>query len=141
MNGTLFRLCGKLWIGRRISFRIEPCAVDTDEPLQRKNLLAGFISRYRRNGICRSVGTLLRLRTCSRSGSNPETKQRGWFRIGPKIRGQGDRSQSKCPRHEPLQTRRTKSLNVATEARSARIQNTCAFRVKRRSDQCVQCRE
>ena len=32
------------------------CADDTDEPLQKMNLLAGIIFRYRHNGFCRSVG-------------------------------------------------------------------------------------
>ena len=43
------------------------------------------------------------------------------------------------PTSRALADQKNKCLNVATEARSVRIQNTCAFRVKRRSDQCVQC--
>jgi hypothetical protein len=144
---TLSKHCGKRWIGRRISFGIEPCADDTDGRLQKKSLLAGIISRHHHNGICRSIGTWLQFRTCSRLGSDPETKQRG-LNVSDgtgsglaKIEGKVTWSRSKCPCHEPLQTRRTKNLNVATEARSVRIQNTHAFRVKSRSDQCVQCWE
>jgi hypothetical protein len=47
------------------------CADDTDGRLQKKNLLAAIIFRYRRNGICRSVGTLPQLRMF-----NQETKLR-----------------------------------------------------------------
>jgi ribosomal-protein-serine acetyltransferase len=39
----------------------------TDERLQQKSLHADTTFRYRRNGICRSVGISLRLRTCLRS--------------------------------------------------------------------------
>jgi hypothetical protein len=38
------------------------CADDTEERLQKKNLLAGTISLYRPNGIFRSVGTSLQHR-------------------------------------------------------------------------------
>ena len=55
---------------------LSPCADDTDERLQKKSLLAGITSRFRHNGICRSVGTLHRHRMSLRSGFNPETKQR-----------------------------------------------------------------
>jgi hypothetical protein len=44
------------------------CAEDTDERLQKKSLLAGITSRFRRNGICRSVGISLQLRMSLRSG-------------------------------------------------------------------------
>jgi hypothetical protein len=49
--------------GRGPDSELIRCADDTDEPLQKKNLLAGTTSRYRHNGTCRSVGISLRHRS------------------------------------------------------------------------------
>jgi putative SOS response-associated peptidase YedK len=43
---------------------------------QKKSLLAGITSQYHHNGICRSVGTSLRLRAVLAIRLHPETKQR-----------------------------------------------------------------
>lgn len=50
-----------------------------DEPLRRKNLLGGNIFRYRRSGICRSVGTSLRPRDVLAVQSRIEATHPGCF--------------------------------------------------------------
>jgi hypothetical protein len=58
------------------------CADDTDERLRKKNLLAATISRYHRNGICRSVGTLHRHRISSRFASIQRLSNAPWTLCG-----------------------------------------------------------
>ena len=72
------------------------CADDTDERLQKKNWLAGIISRYLRNGICRSVGTLLRHGRFLRSGSTLKLSNAPWTLCGGSDSELGQRSKD-CP--------------------------------------------
>ena len=88
------------------------CAEDTDEQLRKKNLLADTTSQYRRNGICLSVGTLLQLRTCSRSDCTQRSSNAPWthcggasFRTGTKIRKSLTKGLKRSIRH-PLANRK-----------------------------------
>jgi SOS response associated peptidase (SRAP) len=65
--------------GGRSDWELSPCADHKDGRLQKKSLLAATISRFHRNAICRSVGTLLQHTMSLRSGPIPRRSNEAWM--------------------------------------------------------------
>ena len=90
---TLFRICGKRWIGRTTCFRTKSCVVDTGELQQRKNWLGVTTSRYRSRRTSRSVTTSHRAKKSLRSGSTRCSEAAGIATFGRNERNVTESSQ------------------------------------------------